>query len=136
MSVSGMKLRRARKAMEMSQQQVADVLAAKGIDVDRRKISLDEEIRLTGIYPAKVKLHPEHTAEIKITVEPELPPGPGPYPVAEEELAGQEEPAAREETATQEEPAAQEETAVQEEPARQEEPDAQEETATQEEPTA
>ena len=117
-------------------QQVADVLAAKGFDVDRRKISLDEEIRLTGVYPAKVKLHPEHTAEIKITVEPDMARAPEATPVAEEELAGQEEPAAREETATQEEPAAQEETAVQEEPARQEEPDAQEETATQEEPTA
>ena len=97
-------------------QQVADVLAAKGIDVDRRKISLDEEIRLTGIYPAKVKLHPEHTAEIKITVEPDMARAPVATPVAEQEPATQEEPAAQEETTTQEEPAEQEETTAQEEP--------------------
>lgn len=97
-------------------QQVADVLAAKGFDVDRRKISLDEEIRLTGVYPAKVKLHPEHTAEIKITVEPDMARAPVPTPVAEQEPATQEEPAAQEETTTQEEPAEQEETTAQEEP--------------------
>ena len=97
-------------------QQVADVLAAKGFDVDRRKISLDEEIRLTGVYPAKVKLHPEHTAEIKITVEPDMARAPVATPVAEQEPATQEEPAAQEETTTQEEPAEQEETTAQEEP--------------------
>lgn len=97
-------------------QQVADVLAAKGFDVDRRKISLDEEIRLTGVYPAKVKLHPEHTAEIKITVEPDMARAPEATPVAEQEPAGQEEPAAQEETTTQEEPAEQEESTAQEEP--------------------
>ncbi len=53
-------------------QQVAEALAAKGFDVDRRKIVLNEEIRLTGVYPATVKLHPEHTAEIKIAVEPDM----------------------------------------------------------------
>ena len=98
------------KENEVSDEQVADVLAAKGFDVDRRKISLDEEIRLTGIYPAKVKLHPEHTAEIKITVEPDMARAPVATPVAEQE------PATQEETTTQEEPAEQEEQTAQEEP--------------------
>lgn len=53
-------------------QQVADALSAKGVDIDRRKITLSEEIRLTGVYPAHVKIHPEHIAEIKIVVEPDM----------------------------------------------------------------
>ena len=52
-------------------QQVADELQAKGFDVDRRKITLSEDIRLTGVYPAVVKLHPEHSAEVKLKVVPE-----------------------------------------------------------------
>ena len=52
-------------------QQVADELQAKGIEVDRRKIALGEEIRVTGVYTATVRLHPEHTAELKVKVVPE-----------------------------------------------------------------
>ena len=46
-------------------------LEAKGIELDRRKITLPEEIRHTGVYTATVKLHPEHTAEVKVKVVPE-----------------------------------------------------------------
>ena len=49
-------------------QQIAEQLTAKGIEVDRRKISLPEEIRHTGVYTATVRLHPEHTAEVKVKV--------------------------------------------------------------------
>ena len=94
-------------------QQVADVLAAKGFDVDRRKISLDEEIRLTGVYPAKVKLHPEHTAEIRIVVEPDMTRAPEATPaqgeeapVVEEEAVAPEEHTAPEKPTEQEEPLA------------------------------
>ena len=120
-------------------QQVADVLAAKGFDVDRRKISLDEEIRLTGVYPAKVKLHPEHTAEIKITVEPDMARAPVATRVAEEETTSQDEsaePAEQEEATAQEESAEQEETTEQDESPEQEEAAAPEETTTLDEPTA
>jgi len=103
-------------------QQIADVLAAKGFEVDRRKISLDEEIRLTGVYPAKVKIHPEHTAEIKITVEPDMARAPVATPGVEEETAAQDEPAEQDETSAQEETAPQDESAEQEETATQEEP--------------
>ena len=33
-------------------QQIADELAAQGVTVDRRKISLSEDVRETGVYPA------------------------------------------------------------------------------------
>jgi large subunit ribosomal protein L9 len=54
-------------------QQVADALAAKGIEVDRRKVALNEEIRVTGVYTATVRLHPEHTAEVKVVVVSDAP---------------------------------------------------------------
>ena len=52
-------------------QQVAEALAQKGIEVDRRKISLDSDIRTTGDYTATVKLHPEHSGTLKVQVVPE-----------------------------------------------------------------
>lgn len=63
-------------------QQVADALQSKGIEVDRRRIALNEEIRVTGVYTASVRLHPEHTAEVKVKVVPE---GGEPANVAPEE---------------------------------------------------
>ena len=48
-------------------QQVADELTTKGFDVDRRKITM-EDIRSTGDYTATVRLHPEHSAEVKVSV--------------------------------------------------------------------
>ena len=52
-------------------QQVAEALAQKGIEVDRRKISLDADIRTTGEYTASVKLHPEHVGTLTVQVVPE-----------------------------------------------------------------
>jgi large subunit ribosomal protein L9 len=52
-------------------QQVADALQAKGIEVDRRKIALDEEIRVTGVYTATVRLDHDHSAGVKVVVVPE-----------------------------------------------------------------
>ena len=64
-------------------QQIADVLAEKNIEVDRRKIIIGEEIRVTGIYTAAVKVHPEHDAELKLRVVTEdgTMPAPPPEPV-------------------------------------------------------
>ena len=53
-------------------QQIADGLASHGIAVDRRKIEIEDEIRLLGVYTASVKIHPEVVAEIKVRVEPEV----------------------------------------------------------------
>ena len=52
-------------------QQIADALAGRGIEVDRRKISLDSDIRTTGDFTATVKLHPEHVGTLKVQVVPE-----------------------------------------------------------------
>ncbi len=51
--------------------QVADYLAQKGFTIDRRRIEMPEDIRMLGVYTARVKLHPEVVAQIKIRVEPE-----------------------------------------------------------------
>ncbi len=52
-------------------QEISDLLKAKGIDIDRRKIQIQEPIKKAGEYSIPVKLHPEVTAEIKLTVEGE-----------------------------------------------------------------
>jgi large subunit ribosomal protein L9 len=49
-------------------QMVADALLEKGYEIDKRKIELDEQIKTLGIYTAKIKLHPEVTAQIKVWV--------------------------------------------------------------------
>lgn len=52
-------------------QQVAEIIAARGVEIDRRKIELGEEIRSLGVYPATIKLHGDVTASVKIQVVPE-----------------------------------------------------------------
>ncbi len=51
--------------------QIAIQLAQHGFEVDRRKIEINEEIRMLGVYSATVRLHPEVTAQLKIHVVPE-----------------------------------------------------------------
>lgn len=55
----------------VTNQQIADELAAQGFEIDRRKITLSEDVRTTGVYPATVRIHPEITAEVKVKVVPE-----------------------------------------------------------------
>lgn len=52
-------------------QQVAEVLKTKGLEIDRRKIELEEEIRSLGVYPASIKLHADVVASVKVQVVPE-----------------------------------------------------------------
>ncbi len=47
---------------------VADLLAAKGFTIDRRKIQLDEPIKSLGEFKVPVKLHREVTAEVTVVV--------------------------------------------------------------------
>ena len=49
-------------------QQIAEMLAERGLDIDRRKIHLDEEIRSLGVFTASVRLHSNITGEVKIRV--------------------------------------------------------------------
>jgi large subunit ribosomal protein L9 len=50
---------------------IAQQLDAQGVEVDRRKIIIDEAIRSLGEYEVPVKLHPEVVATIKVVVEEE-----------------------------------------------------------------
>lgn len=51
-------------------QEIADAIKTQeGIDIDKRKIVLDGQIKTTGDYKVKVKLGYEITAELKLRVE-------------------------------------------------------------------
>ena len=51
-------------------QEIADAIKAQeGIDIDKRKIVLDGQIKTTGDYQVKAKLGYEITAELKLRVE-------------------------------------------------------------------
>jgi len=47
---------------------IAEALAAEGIEVDRRKILLEEPIRALGAYKVPVKLHPDVQVELSVSV--------------------------------------------------------------------
>ena len=48
--------------------QLAEQLASKGFDLDRRSIELNEEIRTTGEYTANARLHRDVSATFKVRV--------------------------------------------------------------------
>lgn len=50
---------------------IADFLITHKIDIDKRKIQLDEPIKTIGEYQVPVRLHREVTVPIKVVVEPE-----------------------------------------------------------------
>lgn len=50
---------------------IEEGLKAQGIEIDRKKILLEEPIKKTGEYEVQIKLHPEVTATIKVNVIPE-----------------------------------------------------------------
>lgn len=52
----------------ITSKQIAQVLKKKKIDVDKRKIELDEPIRTLGYTDVPVKLHPQVTAKVKVHV--------------------------------------------------------------------
>jgi len=47
---------------------IAEALAAKGFEVDRRKIQLDEPFKQLGDFSVPVKLHRDVTAALKVSV--------------------------------------------------------------------
>jgi len=51
--------------------EIADALAAKGFEVDRRRIDLEGGIKTVGDHPVRIELHPDVVAEVTVTVEPE-----------------------------------------------------------------
>ncbi len=50
---------------------LAEALAARGLELDRRTIDLAEPIKTVGTFEVPVKLHSEVIGKVKVTVEPE-----------------------------------------------------------------
>jgi large subunit ribosomal protein L9 len=47
---------------------VADFLKAKGIEIDKRRVLLDEAVKTLGEHEVKIRLHPEVHASLKLLV--------------------------------------------------------------------
>ena len=47
---------------------LADALAAKGLEIDRKRIHLDEPLKALGDFTVPVKLHRDVTAQLKVHV--------------------------------------------------------------------
>lgn len=52
----------------VTSQDIADLLAEQGIELDRRKIVLDEPIKLLGTYQVRVHLHADVNALLQVSV--------------------------------------------------------------------
>jgi large subunit ribosomal protein L9 len=50
---------------------IADAIAKKGINLDRRQIQLHEPLKTLGEFTIPVKLHKEVTAHLKVVIEKE-----------------------------------------------------------------
>ena len=50
---------------------IAEFLKAKGIEIDKRKVQLEEPIKTLGDHEVKIKLHPEVMATLKVMVSKE-----------------------------------------------------------------
>jgi large subunit ribosomal protein L9 len=47
---------------------IAEFLKSKGIEIDKRKVHLEEPIKHLGEHEVKVRLHPEVTASVRLLV--------------------------------------------------------------------
>jgi large subunit ribosomal protein L9 len=50
---------------------VAEFLKAKGVEIDKRKVQLEEPIKKLGDHEVKIKLHPDVVASLKLLVSKE-----------------------------------------------------------------
>ncbi len=50
---------------------IAEALKAQGLDIDRKRILLDEPIKRLGSYTVGVKVHQEVTAQVNVNIVPE-----------------------------------------------------------------
>lgn len=69
--------------------QIAELLAEKGIEVDRRRIELDHPIKETGEHRVPIRLHRDVIAEVLVVVAAANQPAPAPVL----DLQGEDEPA-------------------------------------------
>ena len=49
-------------------QDIADFLGTRGVPMDRKRITLDEPIKALGEFSVSMRLHPDVTAQLKVTV--------------------------------------------------------------------
>lgn len=52
----------------VTNREIADALSAEGVNIDRRKILIDDPIRSLGVFRVKVKLNSEIDGEVKVWV--------------------------------------------------------------------
>ncbi|KAA3619409.1 MAG: 50S ribosomal protein L9 [Calditrichaeota bacterium] len=50
----------------ITSQNIAELLAEKGFEIDRRKVLLDEPLKALGVYEVGVRLHPDVEAKVKV----------------------------------------------------------------------
>ena len=62
----------------VTSQEIAHGLMAKGFDIDRKLIKLQDPIKNVGNYTVEIKLHPEVVAEVQIEVIQKAGPSEGP----------------------------------------------------------
>jgi len=55
----------------VSTHELADLLVENGFEVERRQVIVDEAIKAVGEHAFRVRLHPDVTAELTLTVESE-----------------------------------------------------------------
>lgn len=68
---------------------IANALAAKGMEVDRRKIEISEPIKHLGEFHVRIRLYPEVYGDVKVTVNRQLRPEEREAIEAEEEARAQ-----------------------------------------------
>ncbi len=73
--LEGLSVTVSRKAGEMDKlfgsvtvRDIADALGIEGVEVDRKRIRLQEPIKTLGVYKVTVRLHPEVTPEVMVWV--------------------------------------------------------------------
>jgi large subunit ribosomal protein L9 len=52
----------------VTSQEIADLLAGRGFEIDRRKIVLDEPIKSLGTHSVPIRLHKDVTAQVTVEV--------------------------------------------------------------------
>ena len=55
----------------VTSQEIADLLKAKGVEVDRRKIQMHDPIRALGTFEVAIKIHRQVSAKVSVEVVPE-----------------------------------------------------------------
>ena len=52
----------------ITNQDIAELLAEKGFDIDRRKILLDEPLKSLGVFDVPIKVHSDVEAQVKVWI--------------------------------------------------------------------